>query len=142
MSKSDADPRSRIQITDDASTIASKIKAAVTDSLGTVTYDPETRPGVSNLLDLLAGLEGDGSAHPRDLVARYDGKHSGALKADLVEAATATLGPIREAFLRLKADPGYLASVEKNGRDQAREIAATTMAEVRRAIGFDVQSFE
>lgn len=137
MSKSDADPRSRILITDDADSIASKIRAAVTDSLGDVSYDPAKRPGVSNLLDLLAGLEGDGTATPQSLVARYAGKHSGALKGDLVEAATAALRPIRESFLRLQADPSYLDSVAATGRDAARETAARTMAEVRRRIGFD-----
>ena len=137
MSKSDADPRSRILITDDAESISTKIRAAVTDSFGDVSYDPANRPGVSNLLDLLAGLEGDGTATPQTLVGRYAGKNSGALKADLVEAATAALRPIRDDFLRLQADPAYLEAVAATGRDAARELAAQTMAEVRTRVGFD-----
>lgn len=87
MSKSDAAPASRIDLTDDADAIRRKIARAVTDSEPAVSFDPETRPGVSNLVSLLATLTDRGED---DVVASMRGLRCSDLKAALTEGLVDT----------------------------------------------------
>lgn len=132
MSKSARDENSRILLTDDTKTIQSKIRGAVTDSLPSISYDPEARPGTSNLLTLLAGcLDEDVNV----IAERYKDKGHGGLKKDVIEVLEETLQGPREEFSRLKADPGHLQALADKGAERARQISQGTLTEVRRLVG-------
>lgn len=151
MSKSHANERSRILLTDDAKTIRTKIMGAVTDSTNAVSYDPTERPAVSNLLELLALMEGDKNsaysaatssnasieASAQALAAEMEGKTLGVLKKRLAEAAVERLSGIRERFADvLERDGGaYLDRVAEHGAKKARANSEETMDAVRTAIG-------
>ncbi|CAK7225334.1 Tryptophan--tRNA ligase, mitochondrial [Sporothrix curviconia] len=149
MSKSHADERSRILLTDDAKTIRTKIMAALTDSTNAVSYDPTARPGVSNLLELLALVECDSlyraatsstasiEATAQALATEMEGKTLGALKKRVAEVVVERLAGVRERFADvLERDGGaYLDRVAEHGAKQARANTAETMDAVRTAIG-------
>lgn len=136
MSKSAPNPASRILITDPPETIAKRIRGAVTDSDRSITYDPENRRGVANLLTIMAACEGD--TNPQELAARLGGLSGHAeLKAMVADAVIAKLRGIREEYLRLKTDVGYLREVAAQGRQEAQQVAARTMEEVRRKVGLN-----
>lgn len=134
MSKSAPNPSSRILITDPPETIAKRIRGAVTDSDRSITYDPENRRGVANLLTIMAACQGD--ADPRQLADNLSGLSGHAeLKAMVAEAVVEKLRGIREEYLRLKEDVGYLREVAAQGRQEAQQVASRTMEEVRRKVG-------
>ncbi|KAL1911195.1 Tryptophan--tRNA ligase, mitochondrial [Sporothrix stenoceras] len=151
MSKSHADERSRILLTDDAKTIRKKIMGALTDSTNAVTYDPENRPAVSNLLELLALMEGDNNsaysaattsnasveATAQSLATEMEGKNLGVLKQRLADAAVQRLSGIRERFADVLERGGgaYLDRVAEHGAKKAQANSEETMDAVRTAIG-------
>lgn len=130
MSKSLDSPQGTITVLDDPKEVVKKIKRAVTDSDGEVRWDPEGKPGVSNLLSILATCTG---VEPKELVDKYD--QYGPLKADTAEAVVETLRPVRERFAELSADPGAAQRILDSGAAKARRIAEVTMQRVREAIG-------
>lgn len=132
MSKSAPDVQSRILLTDSHTQIKAKIRSAVTDSIPGVTYDPETRPGTSNLLTILGACTNrEGS----DVAADYRSKGHGELKADVAEAIEGLLRGPRSEFERLREERGYLDDVAKDGAEKARALSEITMLDVRRRIG-------
>ncbi|KAG8853362.1 Tryptophan--tRNA ligase, mitochondrial [Tulasnella sp. 330] len=137
MSKSAPDPRSRILISDSTEEISSKIRSAVTDSIPTISYDPLNRPGVSNLLTILAAVISSSSftLSAEALANEYQGKDHASLKADVTDAIVTRLRPIRDNYLRLKDDEAWLNVVSRTGVRRAREIAVVTMDEVKQKIG-------
>ncbi|KAF9557741.1 tryptophanyl-tRNA synthetase [Agrocybe pediades] len=132
MSKSSPDVSSRIMLTDTASQIDRKIRGAVTDSIQGVTYDPENRPGTSNLLSILAACEG---VEPQVAAQRYEGKGHGDLKKDVSAALEEMLKGPRGEFERLRNDQEYLARVAREGAEKAKERSQRTMSAVRKMIG-------
>lgn len=132
MSKSHPDPKTRILLTDTPDQISSKIKSAVTDSTSHISYEPESRPGVANLLSIWAGLD-EQSRSPEELASVCS--DAAQLKERLKEVLIEHLDPIRNEFERLSADQGYLAQVEKEGARQAEETAAKTLARVKTVMG-------
>ena len=110
------------QLLDDPESIARKFKRAVTDSDGEVRYDPEHKPGVSNLLEILAALRDE---KPENVAAGYT--QYGPLKADAGEAVIEALRPIRERATELLADRGELAALLHKGADKARTVASATL---------------
>lgn len=134
MSKSDPDQLSSIYLTDDAATIARKLKKAVTDSVqGPVTYDPENRPGVSNLVNIIAGLSGESV---EDTVAglAWVQNHK-QLKDHVTELVVAEFSDKRLVYEDLMANKPFLERVCDEGRDRAREIALKNLLEVKRLVG-------
>lgn len=130
MSKSVDSPQGTVPVLDDPKVIERKFKRAVTDSGSEVRYDPETKPGVSNLLSILAAAtDGD----PVALAERYT--QYGPLKADAAEAVIEMLRPLQERFAVLAADPGETARILALGADKARKTAAGTMVRVRDRLG-------
>ena len=130
MSKSQDSPQGTIGVLDDLSAVAKRIKRAVTDTDTEVVYDPESKPGVSNLLTIL------GAATDQDPVAlaeRCD--QYGPLKADTAEAVCGLLEPIQRRFEELGADPGYVDQLLADGADKAGAIASVTLARARDALG-------
>ncbi|KAL1696174.1 hypothetical protein GGG16DRAFT_43720 [Schizophyllum commune] len=133
MSKSSPDLNSRILLTDTAAQIQSKIRSAVTDGLGELTYDPENRPGTANLLTILGAITGQDDLHA--LATRYAGKGHAELKADTADAVEDAIKGPRAEFERLRTETAYLEEVARDGVRRAREKTEVTMAEVRARVG-------
>lgn len=134
MSKSNPDPKTRIMLTDTPSQMRDKLRTAVTDSQSEITYDPVNRPGVSNLLDILAGITEES---PEQLVENLKGKSMKDLKSEVADALHPVLQKFQDEFARLRSDPAYLDSVQARGRTKAEEKAEQTMVQVRKAVGLD-----
>jgi tryptophanyl-tRNA synthetase len=133
MSKSDGSPQGTIGLFDDPKTVERKIKRAVTDTddgPGAVRYDPAAKPGVSNLLELLATIEG---RPPSDVASGYS--RYGELKADLARSVVELLTPIQDAYRRWESDAAAVAEVLREGAAKADDIARKTLARASDAIG-------
>jgi len=130
MSKSDENPKSRINILDSPDAIRKKIRSAVTDSEPTVRYDLEEKQGISNLLDIMSGCTGR-SVH--DLVAEFESTGYGVFKDAVADAVAAELAPFRSHYPEL-AD-AEVARVLQKGALAARQRAEVCQAEVREAVG-------
>ena len=135
MSKSDPSDYSRINLVDDADAIAQKIKKARTDPepLPATVTELEARAEAKNLVGIYAALAGRTSA---EVLAEYAGQGFGAFKPRLAELAVEKLAPIGAEMRRLLDDPAEIDRILEAGAERAREIAAPTMAEVRRLVGF------
>ncbi|OTA97701.1 hypothetical protein M434DRAFT_391634 [Hypoxylon sp. CO27-5] len=142
MSKSTPNHRSRILITSPTSEIKSRIMGAVTDSQNVVTYEPETRPGVANLLELLSQCRtstfGKGQrVTAQELAEWYASASLKRLKEDVAKAVCEELQGIRErydGFLHRKGGK-WLDEIEAEGAEVARQNAEQTMKLVRHAVG-------
>jgi tryptophanyl-tRNA synthetase len=132
MSKSVDSPQGTILVLDEPAVITKKVRSAVTDSDTSVRWDPETKPGISNLLALLAVATG--RAVP-DLEAEYGGGGYGAFKGAVADALVEFLRPTRERYHELAADPAELGRLLATGAARAQHIADATMARVRAAVG-------
>ena len=132
MSKSAASPNGIIELLDDPTVVAKRIRSAVTDAGREVRYDPEAKPGVSNLLTIFAALSGRSVA---SLEADYDGKGYGDLKKDLAEVVVDFLAPFQQRFAGYVQDPAVLDDVLADGAERAREIARVTLARIYDRVG-------
>jgi tryptophanyl-tRNA synthetase len=110
---------------------AKLIKKAKTDAQRFITYDPENREEVSNLLSLISLCTNE---DPNEIAQRIGDGGAGLLKKTLTEAINEYLRPIREKRGQLEKDPEYIRSVLLNGVDRARELAQVTLNEVREAM--------
>ena len=133
MSKSDENPMNYIALLDDPDTIKRKLRKAVMDSTMGITYEPKTRPGVSNLLTIYGALT---DLTPRAMAKRYAEAGNAALKNDLTEVVIEYLRPFQTRYAELMGDRSYLLSVLKDGADQARAMAEPTLRNVYKALGF------
>ena len=133
MSKSGESPAGILWLLDDEKALTKKIKSAVTDSDGVVRYDPVAKPGVSNLLSILAIVTGRGV---EQVEAEFDGLQYGALKGAVAEAVVEAFRPIRERTLELLDDPAELDRLLAINADRASTIADATLARVYDAVGF------
>jgi tryptophanyl-tRNA synthetase len=135
MSKSDPSDYSRINLTDDADTIAQKIRKAKTDPhpLPGEEAGLDGRPEADNLVGIFAGLSGQTKAA---VLASYGGGQFSRFKSDLSELAVAKLAPIAATMRRLLADPAEIDRLLVAGADRARGIAGATMRQVRDVLGF------
>jgi tryptophanyl-tRNA synthetase len=136
MSKSHPNPKSRILLTDDDEAIKSKLKAAVTDSIDGITYDPEARPGVSNLIDLLfhTGAE-DGYDSQEALARDLEGVSLRALKEKVAESVDMQVRPIRERYAEIIHDRAAMDEAANEGAQKANKSAIITLQKVKRAVG-------
>ncbi|MFJ4987821.1 tryptophan--tRNA ligase [Streptomyces sp. NPDC088732] len=130
MGKSDDTGPGIVYLLDEPETVRRKVMRAVTDSGQDMAYDPEERPGVANLLEILSACSG---RTPQELAADYDSY--GALKKDTAEAVVEELRPLRERHAELAADPGYVDAVLRTGAERARALARPTVDAAYRAIG-------
>jgi tryptophanyl-tRNA synthetase len=130
MSKSLDSPQGTVLVLDDPKDIDRKFRRAVTDSEAEVRYDPEAKPGVSNLLTILAAATG---GDPETLAGKYT--QYGPLKADAAEAVIDLLRPLQARFAELAAQPGEAERILRQGADKARVTAGATMARVRERLG-------
>jgi len=130
MSKSVGSPLGTILLLDDAAAITRKVRKAVTDTDGEVRYDPETKPGLSNLLELLAVATGRTPAEAAASYQRY-----GDLKDDVAEALVELLRPVRERREALAGDPGAIPALLSRGAEKARDSASATYRRAAGAVG-------
>lgn len=132
MSKSDRADTGSIFIEDSAEDIRKKIKRAVTDSENCVRFDPENKPGVSNLLTIYATL-----SNTTIEVAEEHFKNSnyGTLKSEVAEKIIEVLSPMQEKYFKLLEDKGYLDSILTKGRKKAEEVASKKVKEVYEKLG-------
>lgn len=137
MSKSHINPKSRILLTDSEDVIRSKIKAAVTDSLDGVTYDPQRRPGVSNLIDLIYHTTySDGIGGGQQALAKeMTGMSLRAVKDRAADTVENVVEPIREKYAESIHNDQLLADVAYEGAQQARASASQTIDDVKKALG-------
>jgi len=130
MSKSIESPQGTVLMLDDPKDIERKFKRAVTDNDAEVRYDPAAKPGVSNLLGILAAATG---GDPEALAGQYS--QYGPLKADTAAAVIEALRPVQQRYHELIDDPSATAEVVAKGADKARSVAAGTLARAREAVG-------
>jgi tryptophanyl-tRNA synthetase len=131
MSKSVSSPLGTILVLDPPETLLRKVRKAVTDTESEVRYDPLAKPGVSNLLELLAAATD--APDPAKLAAGYS--RYGDLKNDTAEALVELLRPVRERYEALCAEPAVVERALASGAAQAREIAGATLDRAMRAVG-------
>jgi tryptophanyl-tRNA synthetase len=132
MSKSSSSPAGIIELLDEPRASAKKIRSAVTDTGREIVYDPDTKPGLSNLLVIYAALAGRTVA---ELAQDYQGKGYGDLKKDLAEVLVEFVTPIRDRVRFYLDDPGELDKILSRGAERAREVASETMATVYDRLG-------
>jgi tryptophanyl-tRNA synthetase len=132
MSKSTSSEKGVVYLLDDPKRIAKKIRSAVTDSATDIRYDRDAKPGVSNLLEILAAATG---RTIEDLAAEHDGHGYGAFKATVAEAVVELLRPIQARHAELAADPAEVARLLDDGAHRARTIAADTLQGAKDAMG-------
>ncbi|MGW0431554.1 tryptophan--tRNA ligase [Micromonospora sp. NPDC003197] len=133
MSKSASSPAGIIELLDEPAKSAKKIKSAVTDTGREIFYDPEQKPGLSNLLTIYSALTG---RTIDELVEAYAGKGYGDLKKDLAEVLAEFARPIRERTNLYLDDPAQLDKVLAAGGERARAVASTTLRTVYDRVGF------
>ena len=133
MSKSASSPNGIIELLDDPAKSAKKIRSAVTDTGREVTFDPDRKPGVSNLLTIYSGLSGRGID---DLVADYAGKGYGDLKKDLATVVADFVRPVQERSKAYLDDPAQLDKLLWLGAEKARSVASITLRNAYDRIGF------
>ena len=132
MSKSDPE-ETYIAILDKPEVIRRKMRRAVTDCDNSVRFDPENKPGVSNLMSILSALSG---MTMDEITAEYDGKGYGKFKDAVADCVIATLEPIQKRYEEISADKTYLQDVLMDGAERATALAQRTMFKVRRKIGY------
>jgi tryptophanyl-tRNA synthetase len=135
MSKSDASDYSRINLTDDADTIAQKIRKAKTDPepLPSEEKGLEARPEADNLVGIFAALSGRSKA---SVLGEFGGGQFSSFKNSLAELCVTKLAPIAGEMKRLVADPGHIDTILNEGSDRARAIADETMKLSKDIVGF------
>tara|TARA_B110000196_G_C21132054_1_gene659004 strand:- start:1215 stop:2213 length:999 start_codon:yes stop_codon:yes gene_type:complete len=131
MSKSSESPMGTVGIFEDTTSIAKKLKRAVTDSENEVRFDFDTKPGVSNLLSILGAATG---RNPEKLADEYH--QYGPLKNDTAEAIINVLEPVQHRRAELLADPAELDRIIARGAGKASEVAAVTVQRAKDAMGF------
>ncbi|HEY1134608.1 MAG TPA: tryptophan--tRNA ligase [Nocardioides sp.] len=133
MSKSASSPAGIIDLLDDPKASAKKIRSAVTDSEAVVAFDPEAKPGVSNLLSIFAALTERPVA---EIAGDYEGRGYGDLKGDLADVVVGFVTPLRDRALALLDDRAALDEVLASGAARARAVAERTLADVYDRVGF------
>ena len=132
MSKTGSSDKGILEMMDEPSRLAKKIRSAVTDTDAEVRYDPETKAGVSNLLVIHSVLSGTPIA---DVEADFSGRGYGDLKKAVAEVVVEAVTPFRERLAELLDDPAELDRILARGAERATVIADATMARVRDAVG-------
>nr|MBX2834634.1 tryptophan--tRNA ligase [Micavibrio sp.] len=135
MSKSEPSEKSRINLVDDADTIAKKIKKAQTDQepMPSELAGLEGRAGAKNLVNIYAALA---DIKPEEVVARHAGQMWGQFKPALAEVAVETIAPITAKMRELLAEPEEIDRILHIGNMKAREATDATLAEMRDIMGF------
>jgi tryptophanyl-tRNA synthetase len=133
MSKSRGAESGTVLMLDPPEAVRKKVKTAVTDSGTDVRYDPDLKPGISNLIELLTVVTGDSI---KDVEARYDGSGYGQFKTDVADAVVELLDPIQARYRELRGDVGELQRLLQLGAEKARASSAPTLSLIYERLGF------
>lgn len=133
MSKSAMDPDGFIFLLDPPDVIADKFKRAVTDSGKDIYFDVVNKPGIANLLTILAVITGKPL---EELVTEMQGQGYAKLKSVVAEVVIEFLQPVQELYKELRVDQAYLNSVLKTGAERAAQLAQPTLQKAYDVIGF------
>ncbi|MBV9904135.1 MAG: tryptophan--tRNA ligase, partial [Alphaproteobacteria bacterium] len=135
MSKSDESDNSRINLTDDADTIANKIRKAKTDPHPLPTNENEFkgRPEAENLINIYAALSDQPA---KTIMARFAGQQFSGFKSELADLAVSKLAPITTEMRRLMSDPAEIDRLLADGAEKAAAIAEPIIRDVKRIVGF------
>ncbi len=131
MSTTAASEAGTVFVLDDPDVIRKKLAGAVTDS-GREILRAEAKPGVTNLIDVLASARGVG---PEKIEAEFADAGYGDFKQAVAEAVVEYLAPVRERYAELRADGERLEAVLESGAEKARSLASETLSEVRAKMG-------
>jgi tryptophanyl-tRNA synthetase len=124
-----------VWLLDSPADITKKIKRAVTDADNEVRYDWDTKPGISNLLEILSACTGDA---PEAIAGKYS--QYGALKSDTAEAVIELVTPVQERYAELSSDPASTLGILAAGAEHASEIASATLRRAQENIGLVTRS--
>ncbi len=132
MSKSAENPNGSIFMNDDRDTVIRKFKRAVTDSGNEIKFDPDAKPGVSNLLTIYAAFSGKSVQEAEN---DFAGKGYGELKLAVGETVADKLAPVQSEQAKILADKNYLSTVLANGAEKAYKTARRTLSKVYKKVG-------
>jgi tryptophanyl-tRNA synthetase len=132
MAKSADSPQGTLPLLDDPAALAKRVKSAVTDSGSDVGFDPKEKPGVSNLLQILAATTGRTIA---DVEREYANSGYGTLKTAVADAVVAFVEPLQARYAELDADPGAIDRIVAHGAARAEALSAPVMERMRKATG-------
>jgi tryptophanyl-tRNA synthetase len=133
MSTTRGAPQGVVRMIDPPDVVRKKFMTAVTDSGTEVRHDPDEKPGVSNLIEIMAVVTGDSIG---SVESRFDGHGYGAFKEGVAEAVVELLAPIQARYEELRADEGELRRLLAQGADKAREASAPTLEATYERMGF------
>ena len=131
MSKSDPED-TYIALLDEPNIIRKKLRRAQTDCDNSVVFDPENKPGISNLMSILSAVTGKSMD---EITAEYDGRGYGVFKDAVADAVIAELEPIQARYAKISADKAYLGEVMTKNAERANALAQRTLLKVRRKVG-------
>ena len=132
MSKSSTNPNDVIFIEDEPEAIIKKFKKAVTDSENRVKFDPENKPGVSNLMQIYSAITGKTM---EDIEKEFEGRGYGDFKMTVANSVVERLKPFQEKYKELLTNKEYLEEIYIKGAENARKLASKTLREVKDKIG-------
>jgi tryptophanyl-tRNA synthetase len=133
MSKSRGAESGTVLMLDSPEVVRKKVKTAVTDSGTDVRYDPEEKPGISNLIELMTVVTGESIP---DVEARYDGTGYGRFKEEVGDAIVELLRPIQQRYREVRSDTAELERLLAIGANKARAEAAPTLELMYDRMGF------
>jgi tryptophanyl-tRNA synthetase len=133
MSKSDPNENNFIAMLDSPEVIKRKIRKAVMDSIMGITYDPDNRPGVANLLSIFAAFA---NSTPEQIALDYADQGNAALKADLTDLLIESFRPFTEKYNSLMSDKEQIDALLRRNAGRARELAKPTLDKLYQAMGF------
>jgi tryptophanyl-tRNA synthetase len=133
MSKSDPNAGNYISMLDEPETIRKKLKRAVMDSIQGITYEPDTRPGVANLLTIYGALTDEA---PETVAARFADSGNAALKEAVTEVVIEALRPFQTRYQELMKNEDYLRQLLRQGAEKAQKLAEPTLRATYEALGF------
>lgn len=132
MSKSATNLNDVIFLEDEPEVIMKKFKKAVTDSENIVRFDPENKPGVSNLMQIYSAIT---SKNMQEIEKEFEGSGYGNFKAKVAESVIEKLLPIQKKYKELLENPEYLKEIYTQGAENARKLASKTLNDVKERIG-------
>jgi tryptophanyl-tRNA synthetase len=133
MSTTGGNPQGTVLIGDPPDVVRKKVRSAVTDSGREVRHEPDGKPGISNLIEIMSVATG---VSFEEIEARYDGQGYGPFKTDVAEAVVALLDPIRLRYEELRGDPVELQRLLARGAEKARNASEPTLDRMYDVMGF------
>ncbi|CDW55888.1 ABC tran and RLI and Fer4 and tRNA-synt 1b domain containing protein [Trichuris trichiura] len=136
MSKSDDDVKGCVYVDDPPEVILERVKKAITDFVSAVTYEPEERPGVANLIRIYCAATGQSESQ---VVDYFVGKTTAEFKLELADVLAHTFRPVREQVKRLLSNQDVILKTLANGAKEAEVVAMETLESLKRAVGLQVK---